>query len=130
MSFRTGRDDVVPCGFAPDATDRMQLQLLQISPTVCLALLDVALTSLLQLRFGQSKHLAVFNADFIPFRLPPLRVLFTFSSNCAHIFHVSHHNASPLHPESNPTKFTTAFHFFFHLLTNFTSQYELSHRTR
>jgi hypothetical protein len=78
-----------------------------------LALLDVVVTSLLQLRSANQNILAVFNADFIPFRLPPLRFLFTFSSNCAQLFHVPHHNASPLHPESNPTTFTQFSIFLF-----------------
>jgi hypothetical protein len=56
MSFRTGRDHVVPCRFAPDATDRMQLHLVHLLPTSGLPLIDVAFTSLMKLPFGQSQH--------------------------------------------------------------------------
>jgi hypothetical protein len=48
MSFSTGRDDVVLCCFAPDATYRMQLvrpTLDPITSTSCLPLVQVAFTS-------------------------------------------------------------------------------------
>jgi hypothetical protein len=47
MSFSTGRDDVVLCGFAPDAIYRMQVRptLDSITSTSCLPLVEVAFTS-------------------------------------------------------------------------------------
>jgi hypothetical protein len=141
MSFRTGRDHVVPCWLALDPTDRMQLQtdrmqlhLLQILPLSAWRFSMSLSPRCSNFASANQNILAVFNADFIPFRLPPLRFRFTVSSNCAQLFHVPHHNASPLHPESNPTTKPHDLHSIsylpFHLLTNLTSHYELSHRTR
>jgi hypothetical protein len=84
----------------------MQLHLLQILPLSAWRFSTSLSPRCSNFASANQNILAVFNADFIPFRLPPLRFLFTFSSNCAQFFHVPHHNASPLHPESNPTKFT------------------------
>jgi hypothetical protein len=100
------QDDVVQCDVAPSATDRMQLHLLQILLLSAWRFSTSLSPRCSNFASANQNILAVFNADFIPFRLPPLRFLFTFSSNCAQFFHVPHHNASPLHPESNPTTFT------------------------
>jgi hypothetical protein len=124
------QDDVVQCDVAPSATDRMQLHLLQILLLSAWRFSTSLSPRCSNFASANQNILAVFNAD-------------SFRSDCrrsafSSLFHrtapnfSTFHTTTRLHSIRSQTPRSSAHFSFlsFHLLTNLTSHYELSHRTR